>query len=193
MSDNSSSFTRLLFFGLEEHPLDNNQYENTPCILCNQVFSDSHSFIRHIDYHYHIAEQSLSLRDSTLNPLPNFPRPLLIQETMHHASSSVFQTSPPPPPPMVMSEPTPNPFSYTDLQVSALPPHQHPPQFMVSTGMRNNVLEISQLQAPTIHQRDIDMSPTDATKSYIEKLDKPIDNNVSANIDDEKLNLTLRL
>lgn len=92
---------------------------------------------------------------------PNFHRPMLMHETRNFANSRVFQA--PPQQPLVM--------------------------LRASTGLFPNAgraIAASQLvdahQAPTqpIHQEmEMEVSPVDGTKPYINLLDKPINNNVN--------------
>ncbi|KAK7344040.1 hypothetical protein VNO77_13257 [Canavalia gladiata] len=109
---------------------------------------------------------------------PNIPRPMMQQS-------------------MVMSQPGSNLFSYASQQVIAasqtLRSLQLPPQAMPSSRSINT--EMARLPAPPIHQKEMEVSPIDGTKPYINTLEQPINNEFInwADLNGDKLDLTLRL
>ncbi|CAJ1977223.1 unnamed protein product [Sphenostylis stenocarpa] len=125
------------------------------------------------------------------NPLqPNFPRPMMMQETRNFVNNIVFQTSPQQP--LLMPRPRTNSFPHARRQVSAASQSFHgPPQ-----ALSFDTTDMTLFPSPLIHQREMKTSPIDGTKPYINLLDKPINNNGFFNwviISGDSLDLSLRL
>lgn len=183
------------FFNLNaQRPQRNSPKGNIVCRLCNQVFTSYHSLIAHIESHLAQEKNGVNKLDQG-NPLlqPNFPNPLLKQETRNFTNNKVLQALPLPPPPppqaqppMVMPQPITWKFPYPNNNIQASKPLQLPPRVMPYAGMAR------------FHQGEMDVSPIDGTRPFIDMLDKPIhNNNVPFNLPtmngDNMLNLTLRL
>ena len=139
------------------------------CKICNQVFTTFQLFRIHFESHF--AQENRVVRR-------------LIHVNSQRLLQPNFQETPQQP--YLMSQPRTNQFPQN---IVSQPPV---PSFM------NNVISMSSIVAPPITQGnyDMDVSPVDGTKAYINQLDKPIDKSVlvnPANVNDDTLNLELGL
>ncbi|RDX89652.1 hypothetical protein CR513_28595, partial [Mucuna pruriens] len=188
MPMNANNIFNISIFNSGQDPHQNNQ-NGFRCRLCNRVFSTFQALTAHVESHF-VQENPImrslyspnhvnSQREMIPNLLqPNFPRPMMVQEPRNLVNNRVFHA--PPPQPMVMPRPRANSFSYAIQQVVvASQPLQGPPQAILSA--ENNVAEMTRLLALPIHQREMEVSPIDGTKPYINLLDKSINNNRSFN------------
>jgi hypothetical protein len=139
------------------------------CKICNQVFTTFQLFTAHFESHS--AQENLAVRR-------------FIHAHFQRLSQPNFQETPQQP--CLMSQPRSDQFLQNVVSQSSVP----------SVG--NNVINMTSFFAPPIPREndDMDVSPVDGTKAYINQLDKPIDNNVfvnPANVNDNTLNLELGL
>ncbi|KAG4911003.1 hypothetical protein JHK87_057119 [Glycine soja] len=170
------------FFNSGQDPRQNSQ-NGFRCRLCNHVFPSYQALKAHFESHFTLENPAIrnlyssshvnSQRGMIPNPLrPNFPRPMVMQETRNFVNMN-FQA--PPQQPMVMPQSRANLFPLViQHNVAASQSLQGPPQ---ATQFVNNYVETAQLLAPPIHQGEMEVSPIDGTKPYIDLLDKPIDKN----------------
>lgn len=173
------------FFNSGQDPRQNSQ-NGFRCRLCNHVFPSYQALKAHFESHFTLENPAIrnlfssshanSQREMIPNPLqPNFPRPMVMQETRNFVNRN-FQA--PPQQPMVMPQYRANLFPCAiQHNVAASQPLQGPPEPQATQFVNNNV-EMAQLLAPpAIHQMEMEVSPIDGTKPYIDLLDKPINNN----------------
>ncbi|KAE9619160.1 hypothetical protein Lal_00047431 [Lupinus albus] len=153
------------------------------CRVCNTVFNDPVTFIRHIESH--VTHESVAMRMLRRN----FNRSMLNQETRNLDARRVPQSLPQQH--TFMPQTRPRQFHYTPNPIQ---PRQFQP---VLPSSRNIVREVPPLFTPQIQQQmGMEVSPIDGTKPYINLLDKPINKNEFANMlnmSGENLDLTLRL
>ncbi|BAT94790.1 hypothetical protein LR48_Vigan02g172100 [Vigna angularis] len=212
---------RLIASNSGEDPNQNNK-NGFRCLICNLVFLTFQALIMHVESHLSLEDPAIrvlyspnqvnSRREVIPNPLhPNFSRLMVMQETNVFVNNRVFQ--PPLEQPMVMQEPQ---FSVNNRLFHAQPeqPRMIPPSratYVTQGGAAasrslqgspysmlpasSDVIEVAQLLLDTIHEREMEVSPIDGTKPYINLLDKPI-NGENFNqdiINAEALDLALRL
>lgn len=140
------------------------------CRICNQVFTTFQLFTAHFESHS--AQENLAVRR-------------FIHAHFQRLSQPNFQETPQQS--CLMSQPTTDQFLQNTVSQYPVP------------SFGNNVINMTSFFAPPIPRGndhdDMDVSPVDGTKAYINQLDKPIDNNVfvnSANVNNT-LNLELGL
>ncbi|KAK7344697.1 hypothetical protein VNO77_14624 [Canavalia gladiata] len=165
-------------FNYRQSTHQNNHNINITCRLCNQVLSSFQAFKAHIESHF--AHQNhtkrgiyssnlinYSQREMIPSPLQlNIPRPVMMQRTKHFVNNGNFHSSPQQP--KVISQPGRNSF----------------PQL------------IQVLHCPPNRQKEMEVSPSDGTKPFINLLEKPINDNKFinwANLNCNILDLALRL
>jgi len=212
---------RLIGSNSEEDPTRNNK-NGFRCIICNLVFLTFQAFITHVRSHLspdhpylrslYPSNQVDPQREMIPNPLhPNFSRLMVMQETNVFVNNRGFQA--PPEQPMVMHEhqiPVNNRFFHAQLEQPMMMPQpratyvaqevaaasrsvQGPPYPMLSPS--GDVIQDAQSLMQPIIQREMEASPIDGTRPFINLLDNPInDENLNQDmINDEALDLTLRL
>ncbi|CAL0321123.1 unnamed protein product [Lupinus luteus] len=173
------------------------------CGVCSNVFNDPLAFIRHIESH--VAPESAALRMLRRN----FNRSMLLQEIRNLNARRVSQP---------LSQ---NQHQHHQQQQHALMPQQrtrpllyanqvvpsHPVQPLrfqpeMLPFHRNIVAPMARsLAAPVQQEMQMEVSPIDGTKPFINLLDKPIQNNEVGNMVNmyggnhglQNIDLTLRL
>ncbi|KAK7356908.1 hypothetical protein VNO80_16188 [Phaseolus coccineus] len=209
---------RLIASNSGEDPNQNNK-NGFRCLICNLVFLTFQALISHVEFHFSLEPAIRTLYSSNQvhpmisNPLlPNFPRFMVMQDTNVFLNNRVFQA--PPQQPMVMHEtqfsvnnrlfhaqpehpmvmPQPRATYFTQEEAAAVLQSLQRPPYSVLPASRD-VTELAQLLIQPIQQRDMEVSPIDGTKPYINQLDKPINGeNVNQDIiNGEALDLALRL
>ncbi|CAJ1976437.1 unnamed protein product [Sphenostylis stenocarpa] len=196
-----------------EDPNQNNQ-NGFRCLICNLVFLSFQALIAHALSHFPLDDPAIreiipNLMESDFGRLmmtqetcvfynnmvfqaPS-DQPMVMQETQIHVMNRVLEAQAEEP--MVMSEPRANSFPcVTQETVAASQSLQGPPHSMLSVSA--DVIEVAQLLFSLIHQTEMEVSPIDGTRPYINLLDKPINdqgfNQVIIN-DDDALDLALKL
>lgn len=213
---------RLIASNSGEDPNQNNR-NGFRCLICNLIFVTFQALILHVESHLSLEDPAIraqysqnqvnSRREVIPNPLhPNLSRLMLMHETNVFVNNNrVFQ--PPPEQPMVMQEAQ---FSVNNRLFHAQPEQprvipqsratyvtqggaaasrylQGSPYSMLPAS--SDVIEVAQLLLDAIHEREMEVSPIDGTKPYINLLDKPInvENFNQDIINGEALDLSLRL
>ncbi|OIW07262.1 hypothetical protein TanjilG_08377 [Lupinus angustifolius] len=169
------------------------------CGVCNNVFNDPLAFIRHIESH--VAPESAAVRMLRRN----FNRSMLLQEIRNLNARRV-------------SQPLPQHQHQQQQQHHALVPQQRtrpllyanqvvpshpvqPPRFQPDMlPFHGNIVApmARPLAAPVQQEMQMEVSPIDGTRPYINLLDKPINNNEVGNGVNmyhglQNIDLTLRL
>ncbi|CAL0299900.1 unnamed protein product [Lupinus luteus] len=159
------------------------------CRVCNSLFNDPLRFIRHIESH--VTHESAAIRMIRRN----FNWSMLHQNTRNLGARRVPQ--PLPQQHAFMPQTRPRQFLYTSN-----PTQPRRFQHEVLPSSRNIVREVPPLFTPLMQQgMEMEVSPVDGTKPYINLLDKPINKNEfvtmvnmsGANVGLQNLDLTLRL
>jgi len=222
MNNQNNIGYRLIASNSQEDPNQNNK-NGFRCLVCNVVFLTFQALVTHVESHFYLEPAIRTLYSSNQvhpmisNPLlPNFSRLMVMQDTNVFLNNRVFQAPPQQPmvmhatqfsvnnrlfhaqpeQPMVMHQPRAIYVTQEEAAAaaaSALQSLQRPPYSMLSPT--RDVIEVAHLLVQPIHQRDMEVSPIDGTRPYINQLDKPInEENVNEdNVNGEALDLALRL
>ncbi|KAE9589737.1 hypothetical protein Lal_00021517 [Lupinus albus] len=161
------------------------------CGVCNNVFNDPLTFIRHIESH--VAPESAAIRMLRRN----FNRSMLLQEIRNLNARRVSQ---PLPQLQQQHQQRTRPLLYAN-HVAASHPVQPPRSFQPEMlPFHRNVMAPmarSSLATPVQQEIQMDVSPIDGTRPFINLLDKPIQNNEVGNMVNmyalQNIDLTLRL
>ncbi|TKY51922.1 hypothetical protein E2542_SST23442 [Spatholobus suberectus] len=160
---------QLGVFNFGQHPDENNP-NGIVCKLCNHVLPNFQAFIAHMKSHF--AQENPTIRRLYSPNHVNSQREMILD-------------------PLQPSFPRPMIIQQVVVASQLL---QGPSQAMLS--VRTNIVEMAQLSAPPIHQREMEVSSIDGTKPYINLVDKPTNNNECFNkaiINGDTLDLALRL
>ncbi|KAK7392506.1 hypothetical protein VNO78_20947 [Psophocarpus tetragonolobus] len=183
---NTSLQLGVLNDGQDSHQNNQDNQNGITCRLCNHVFPSFQAFMTHTQSHF--AHQNPRMkrlfspnhvnRQREMIPSPmelNFRRSMMMQETRNFINNRVFQAALPQEPMPMLQHRTNSILHASQQGIATSPPFRGPSQTMPFS--RVNVAEMERLLHPPIHQREMEVSPIDGTKPYINLLDKPIDNN----------------